>query len=978
MCCGAGTRDSPVAASEYIIDRWGTNEGLPQGSVLRILQTRDRYLWLATFGGLVRFDGLHFTTFDSGVTPGLRSNRILGLCEDREGTLWIATQESGLVAFREGRFTTYGVKDGLPSEYVRDVITDRNGDVWAGTWKGLVKRTGSRFHVADAPEGLRGADVLHLAAGRNGGVWVGTNRDTYLVADGRAQHVAGATNAILEDSEGFVWLGWEDGLRRIRADGRSIPAEGFPVKGTVRGLYESSDGSLWVGAGDGLWRRKNGQWTALSVQDGLGDNFVRSILEDSEGNLWAGANAGGLHRLRRRRIQIAGGDGAGLPGVNYVPVLEDHAGAMWFGLTCGGLVRFHNHRYQVFTEREGLGGNCVWSLFEDRGRTLWIGTRNGLSRLRDGRFHTYTPANSGLSDRWVTAIHEDGEGALWVATGSGLNRFKDGVFRVYRKADGLVEDDVRFLTDGADGSLWIGSTGGMSRFRDGVFTNYTTETGLPSRFVRAIHPDRSGAVWIGTYGGGLARLREGRFTVFNTANGLPENVVSRILEDEDGHFWLSGNRGIHRVHRRQLDEFAEGKQRRYTVLSYGMSDGMRNVETNGGGAPAGWKSRDGRLWFPTQHGVAVIAPRSIAANPHPPALAIEQVLINGKAGAAGDRIRIPPGRSDLEIRYTGLSFTAPERARFRYKLEGVDADWVDVENRRTAYYTRLPAGSFRFVVTAANGDGVWNEKGTGFDVEVIPPFWATWWFRLMATAAAAAIVALVFGWRVRALERANQEQAAFSRRLIQSQEGERERIAAELHDSIGQTLAIIRNRALVSLRVPDNHARAIEQLDEIASAAGHALEEVRNISYDLRPYHLDRLGLGKAIEVMLAKASDSGEIRFRPEIAGVEGILSRDVEINVYRIVQEAVSNILKHSGATEARVCIRETPACVEILVEDNGKGFLPAHYDPGLGLSGIAERTRLLGGVLRVDSSPGRGTTIRIALQRGVKACRTASGSY
>lgn len=964
------------AAPEYLVQSWEVNRGLPQGSVLALVQTHDRYLWAGTFGGLARFDGIQFTTFDSGATPGLLSNRVVALCEDRRGSLWIGTGEGGVSEYRDGIFRAYSEKDGLPSNKIRAIVADPAGDVWIATLKGVVRRHAGRFTVFPSAN-----DVVSLGIRRDGAILAGTNTGISEVRDGRLVRLYDLSHpalAVYQGRSGTLWAGEGDGLYQLQK-GREQPT---PVTGEVRQILEDHAGILWAGSSSGLWRREDGDWRKFTAADGLSENWVRSIVEDSEGNIWAGTNSRGLNRLEKGAVTTIG-VGVGLATENTVPVMEDRDGAIWFGLNCGGLVRYQpvaealegaadrrsglpRRAYRVYTEKDGLGSNCVWSLWQDRGGAVWAGTRSGLTRILDGKLQTYTHENSGLTDNWVTAIFEDREGALWIGTGNGLNRLKDGVFRAYHRSNGLADDDVRFITEDPNGVLWFGTTGGMSSLCGGRFTTYTRSNGLPHDFVRAIHFDRSGTLWIGTYGGGLARFRDGRFRYFNTSNGLPENIVSRILEDGAGNLWLSGNHGIHRAAIRSLNDFADGKAPSYSVVSYDASDGMKSAECNGGGSPAGWRGRDGRLWFPTQRGVAVISPEAIAANTPAPAVWIEQALVDRAPAANSRAVRIPPGGSDLEIHYTGLSFSAPEKVRFQYRLNGIDRDWVDARVRRTAYYTHLPPGHYRFQVIAANGDGDWNRAGAALDVTVAPALWQTLWFRALLGVMLIGAAGYAYRRRIHVMERAAAQQATYARQLIASQESERQRIAAELHDSLGQTLAIIKNRAALSLKEPENHTRMREQVDEIAEAASHALHEVREIAYDLRPFQIDRLGLRASIETMVTKVAASSNTRFCTKIDDVDGLLEPEERIHVYRIVQEAVNNVLKHADAKDASIRIERAAEGIEITLKDDGKGFAYPRPASGFGLNGMAERAQILGGKLVVDSEPGQGAIVRVSIPR------------
>jgi signal transduction histidine kinase len=330
-----------------------------------------------------------------------------------------------------------------------------------------------------------------------------------------------------------------------------------------------------------------------------------------------------------------------------------------------------------------------------------------------------------------------------------------------------------------------------------------------------------------------------------------------------------------------------------------------------------------------------------------------------------------------------LSYSAPEHVRFKYMLAGLDADWTDAGTRRSVYYSHLPPGSYTFRVIAGNGDGVWNTTGSNIALRIVPAFYQTWWFVVFLATAAATLGFAIHDRRVQILTRAKAAQEAFSRRLIESQEAERKRIAAELHDSLSQTLVVIKNRALLSLQTPDDHRRAFDQMDEIAEAATDAIDEVKEIAYNLRPFHLDRLGLTAAIDAMLATVADAHGLRIVKDLAPLDDVFPKDEEINIYRIVQEGVTNIVKHAAATEVKVTIARDArdaGTVTLAIEDNGQGFAGATTAAaaamagtgtgtgagkgGFGLQGMAERARLFGGEPIVQSVPGQGTTIRLTL--------------
>jgi signal transduction histidine kinase/streptogramin lyase len=600
---------------------------------------------------------------------------------------------------------------------------------------------------------------------------------------------------------------------------------------------------------------------------------------------------------------------------------------------------------------------------------LWIATHTGVQTFEQGRFTPskaqYAPGQSGIN-----FIFQDRMGAMWFGTDQGLFRYHNGHEQYFTVREGAPGEVMRSIIDAAEGGVWVGCYGGLMRWRDGKITTWTEQNGLPGNAVRALYEDQDGALWIGTYDSGLGRFKDGKFTRYTTRDGLFNDGAFQILEDAYGYLWMSSNRGIYRVRKQELNEFAAGVRHDITSIAFGKNDGMRNVECNGGLWPAGVRSRDGLMWFPTQDGVAVIDPASVTTNQQPPPVLIEAVLQDREPIPFRDEVRLRPGQGNLEIQYTALSFANAAFSRFKYKLEGLDGDWVDAGTRRAAFFSYLPPGDYTFKVIAANSDGVWNTEGISLRVTALPPFYRTWWFLTLASLSVAGIFFAAYKYRVTQLERKNVEQQAFSRLLITSQERERQRLAAELHDGLSQNLVIIKNRAMISLQRREDAEEAFEQVAEIAEAADHALFEVREIAHNLRPFLIDRLGLTKAIEAVVRKGN-AGPLRFSAKLDKIDSLLPPESEINLYRIIQEGVNNIVKHSQATEAGVTIKRRDQTIEVVIQDNGRGFTPgatqlgqSRNGSGLGLAGINERARILGCRPVIESAPGRGAKISLTI--------------
>lgn len=962
------------AQAQFQVEFWTTDNGLPQNTVRSILQTRDGYLWLATLDGLVRYDGVRFTVFNKNNTDGIDSSRFTQLILDGHDELWSATEGGAVTRYNRGGFQTYNVTDGSPGNLITQLVLNNAGELLVFTGQFIARWDGKQFAPYTPVAGeTKDSKVLW---GRDGAFWyseghilhrfkAGQITDYRLpgasTSDGRATIIG----KLFEDSRGRLWVGTNNAglfLYENEKLTRHVPGDGLPAE-HVSVQFEDRGGNLWAASSHGALIIGDGGTRRLTKEQGLSDDVLTTLYEDREGNIWVGSLFRGLNRLSRQSVTFYGRKD-GLEANIVRPIYEDRDGDVWIGGQ--DLTRYSRGRFSPVTGRPSSLSKEVTAIHQDRGGRLWFGHWAGLYYYADGKFTDFTaPLGQKAA---VTDIHEDRGGALWFATSNvGLYRYQNGALTRITKNEGLSSNDVKIIHEASDGSLWFGTYGGLSRLKDNQFVSFTTADGLASNLVRSIYEDADGVFWIGSYDGGLTRMKDGRFTRYTSRDGLFNDGVFQILEDGRGNFWMSSNRGIYRASKQQLNDFAAGKIGRIDSIAYGKADGMLETECNGGLQPAGIRARDGRLWFPTQQGVAVIAPDAVVTNPHAPPVHIESYTLDGvRAGADGRGIGIPPGTKNLEIAYTGLSFYKPEQVRFKYKLEGLDRDWVDAVSRRTAYYSHIPPGDYVFRVVAANSDGFWNPDGASIRVKVLAPFYRTWWFLVSLALASVGAAYWFYRRRVAQLEKEKAGQEAYSRQLIESQEQERRRIAVELHDGLGQSLVVIKNRALIGLDTPDNHERLLSQMTDISEAASAAIVEVRGIARNLHPYQIDYLGLTTALRTMISSAADASNIEFVADICELDGELPKEAEINLYRIVQEAVNNVVKHSAATTATVTLRKSGQHLELLVADNGRGFSPDAGRParGLGLVGISERAKMLGAQHEVRTTVEHGTTVSLQM--------------
>jgi signal transduction histidine kinase/ligand-binding sensor domain-containing protein len=966
-------------AQEYGFDVWTTANGLPQNTVTGVVQTPDGYLWLSTFDGLARFDGVRFTIFDKGNTKGIVNNRFARLFADREGAIYAVTENNIVTVYRQGVFRSYA-DFANAGEPVAATVSDAQGNVVIETTKGYYALQGDRFVLTSDP---KDAHVKQIYWGKSGAKWVIEQTRITRQRDGQViiyplkltSEEAGASNSLApyEDSRGALWVRrrasdfelWrlQDGKITVFTK-KEIPALNELIPNQVQ---EDADGSLWflfsgltLPKPNQFVRFKDNQFTSYKLKEAVG---AGTSLTDREGNFWL-ATSTGLRRLRRKLITTLSVKD-GLNSNEVYPLIQTANGDIFIG-TVQGVNRYANEKMLDLKLKYATGVPLyLRGLWEDAQARVWLGFQG------EGGFGRLAAPSSikriGKNDlpNGATDFTADRAGNIWIATSEGLYKYKDDKeIAHYTVKDGLPSDSVITIHFDHNGTLWAGTYDGLAQFKDSRFISYNAEAGSPKGFVRAIYEDADGVLWFGTYGDGLVRYKGNKFFNYRVEHGLYNNGVFAILEDKRGNFWMSSNRGIHRVSKQELNDFAEGKIPKLNSISYDEKDGMLNAECNGGRLPAALKAKDGKFWFPTMGGIAIIDPEAEAVNSNPPPVVIENISIDRKpVDSRAAQVELQPGQSNIAIEYTGLSLTKSEQIKFKYKLEGLEENWVEAGTKRTVDYSYLPAGSYTFRLIAANANGVWNNEGTALRIIVRPFFYQTWWFIGLL-----AMVVAGLGWwgyhtRVSRLRAIAEAKTLFSRRLIESQEAERKRIASELHDGLGQNLVVIKNRAALGIKKGDDKERAAKEFSNISESATQALDEVREITNNLRPQLLDRLGLTKAIQAMLKKVSDVVEIE--SEIDSIDNLFNESEEISVYRIIQESLNNVIKHANASNAKVKIKRTESQVLMTIEDHGKGFDTTNIKSGLGLVGLRERAQLLNAALLINSKPGKGTAIQVAIR-------------
>lgn len=947
--------------TQYVHRIWQMQQGLPQSTVLSIAQTFDGYLWLGTQAGLVRFDGVRFTIPEETNGISLENTWVRTLWEDPQHNLWIGTNDAGLIRLRDGVMTRYSGPESLPSADIRCLIPGANGDLWVCTPNGLARFAHDKLLVYSKEKGLSTNNIRAGCNAGDGKIWVGGDSGELNAWDGArfSRHTLAsmprfaAVRAMLCARDGSLWIGTTNGLIRLK-DGRErrfTTADNL-ADNWVLFLAEGAHGSLWIGTNNGFSRFTNGQIESFRTADGLSQSAVYSLYEDREGSLWVGTKHGLNQFLDGRTIPFTASEG--LPSNNTGPVFQDPAGITWVGTLDGGLARYDGRRFTVLTTRQGLASNTIYALAGDAAGGLWVGTAAGLNRLRNGVVSQTFTARQGLPADGIRCLFRDSRGVLWAGTSAGAAEWRGGQF-VAAGAEGPGRTPILGFGEDRDHHLLAATDNGLIVYAGGKFREFDPQ-GPPLRDVRAFFQDRDGLLWMGTYGSGLRLLKNGKLYRYWMRDGLFDDEIYGIAADDRDRLWMACSKGIFAVNRSDLLKFASGEIHKFTSTPYSPMDALRTIECKSGVQPAVWRMRDGRLWFSTIRGLIVLDPNHLERHLPPPPVVIESVTVNGRHEAPERIGSLEPGPKNLEFHYTGFSFVLPGRITFRYILEGFEKKWVDAGTRREALYANLPPGKFLFRVTACNADGTCNQAGSSVAFALAPHYYQRPWFLLLCGALVAMTVWLAYQLRIRQLKQ--------HFHIIITERG---RIARELHDTLIQGFSgVTMELQALSGRLSSPEDR--KTLGEIIQDAAECLREARRSVAGLRGPQDPKSGLAAAIEQAARQITEATDVRLKLELEPNPQRLPADIEYNLLRITQEAVSNCVKHSGARTIGVSLSSSPELLRLAVTDDGSGFpleedggaRPGHY----GLIGMRERASQIGAGLEVESEPGRGTRVCVLL--------------
>ncbi len=974
------------AVSEFNTTLWQTQEGLPNNRVLSIAQSRDGFLWVGTREGLARFDGVKFTTLK--ISTNTPQPSVTALCATDDGALWIGTEQSGLYRLQNGLLAHVG-SGSFATMPVTQIKQSSNGVVWIAYQGGLVSWQNGDMRFPVDP-GIATNVLLSIFTSHDGGIWIGAARGVQYWRAGKlltyklaSNVVLRAIRGLLEDEDGTVWIGGNRGLTRLKDDLLTHFSKGNGPPGIVTSLLRDRAGNLWVGTQGGLSRFVDGVFYE-NKEPGGASYGIYTLFEDREGNVWVGSEEG-LARLNPKPF-VTYTKQAGLTENATTSVYAGGDGSMWVGTWGGGLDRLKDGKVSAYARSNGLSSDFVVALMEAHDSTLWVGTAYatgspstnytpGLNRIKAGQISDDNPVAVTIGSV-ISSLLEDRDGYVWLGSHNGLFRISPGAKSAEPILVGLTNHTINALCESRAGGLWIATDAGLWRWNGQRMVEAITRDRNFRSAVLSLHEDNDGILWIGTLREGIGRLENGNLTTFSTEQGLADDSIDAIMEDEHRNLWFNSGKGIFRAEKNQFAELAHGGKTSLNCISYGKADGvLGSGQSQDITQPAACRDAQGHLWFRTTQGVVAIDPNDIVRNVLPPPVAIENIIADRKPLFTPDfatlsgTLRLPPGHGELEIRYTALSLQASEKNRFKYKLTGADADWMDAGGRRSAYYNRLAPGTYSFQVIACNNEGVWNDTGATIRLILRPHLWQTWWFFGSCGLLAASFIGVGTRYATRRrmqlkLERLEHQHAV---------EKERARIARDMHDELGAKLTRISFQGATALRSLEDRSEAERQVGSMAETARELVASLDEIVWAVDPGNDSLENLANYICRYASELCADGPLTcdFIIPAKLPDCRLATDVRHNIFLAVKEALNNALKHSGGTQVQINLSVTADEFEVLIADNGRGFTSSTPDQvpldktrrtGHGLINLRDRLTAVNGRCELESKPGGGTRVRL----------------
>ena len=964
------------AARKYLIRRFQSDDGFPQDSATAITQTPDGYLWFGSWRGLLRYNGQEFQPFNPPSGPNALSRAILGLYPDTRGTLWTAHMGGRIARLQGDRFEEVQ----LPSRnQVSNAITafgeTPDGEFYIGTGQGLCRlRSGKPEFVDDMP-GLPPDGIVSLSQDASGDLWCFMSNPSRVGAIRNRRYVSSPDGARLEglrisgislrpDGRMSIICARDNRLVRsfLSPDGSITTPEPFAWKdgGVPWAITADRSGSLWLGTnGEGLRRvYPDGTYDILGVEQGLSSDLVRSIFEDREGSIWVGTDGGGVNQIRPRGVQHFGRE-EGLPvDIVYSLAADPVGGGVLVATHGGGVYRLTHGRFELPRPGPSAWPGYCWSIFVDSRHRTWAGSLMG-----DGVYvaEGAEPQRLGLMTG-IRAFAEDHSGAIWVG-GPKIQRWSNGAFQILSNGAPATASATSFAAS-PDGGMWVGSEGeGLYRFQNDRFTRFGREDGLPHDQINALYLDTAGALWVGT-DAGMARGVDGRFRRIGKEQGLTPTSIRGIAEDRRGYLWLATSEGVARLLKADAEAVAGGAKDFLSAAVFDKQDGMMTRECTTYTHPKIAQTPDGKLWFSTLKGVVMVDPNALTLNTHPPPVVVERVLADGKPMLGGSglapHLTLSAGVERVEIQYAALSYSAPEKVRFRHRLSGLQETWVDAGNSRSVAYDRLRPGDYRFELMAANSDGVWTPVAARIALHVEPFFWETRSFISSILLGAAALPVLLMRWI--SLRRFRRELARLEQ--VAAVERERNRIARDMHDDLGARLTKIAFYGELAERAVSDPAASVNHVRAVSRMSREAARSLNEMVWAVKPSNDTLPNLVGYLCQYATEYLEPTPIRLRFDLPPTPPVwmVHAETRHHVFLVVKEALNNVVKHSGATEVWIRLHLEERLLVAVVSDNGHGLDASTSGAGNGLANMRQRAREVGGDVQFLKNESGGLDVRL----------------
>ena len=978
--------------SNWSLRVWQSDEGLPDNSIVGIAQTADGFLWIATQGGLVRFDGLQFHESRAANESGAPSGLLRALCVDGQDRLWMAKERGVLVSLERGLATALTTHEGLPLMRARSLACDSQNGLWmAFNGRMVVRVYGGQLQALTVEQGLPGDDHCQIAADLMGRVWFIGGGKLGLLERGRFEPLADVPDGkcVAPARSGGVWLCSGSRVMKFSKEGQlSIVGElaGTGPRPTPTAILEDQTGNLWVGTSEaGLFRFDGTGFQSVHTSH----QEISCLAEDSEGSLWVGTMGGGLNRLRRGVVELQE-IGAGPPFAGLRSLCRDSSGRIWVVNRNGEIFRNSGEGWRLFSTNEGWSIPEASSIAAEPKGGVWIGTqRYGLHLWREKIQRSLERAD-GLAGNIVRSLLVGPDGVVWIGTtGEDLQCWNDGRFTSFLLPFG--SGTIGAMSLGAEGELWAGSSKGiLVCVRNGILQNLTPKSTAASHAIRSLCLAADGSLWIGYAGAGVGCLKSGRFSLFQTSHGLNDDYISQILEDAQRRLWFAGNRGIFFVYQKDFYEVDAGRTPRVYPVSFGRDEGLPALPAIWDFFPGALRTPEDELLIALKTGLAVVHPEALERFSKPPPVVIESVLVDDQEVAAYDapigtgspsvislvrrteKLVVPARHQQVTFNFTAPSQASPRNETFRYKLEGMDQGWLDAGNRRAAYYPHLPPGSYTFRVVACNARGVWNEPGASFQFETAPHTWETAWFKTLTLALGGGVltgVAYVIArrrYRYRLL--LSEQQRALER--------ERTRIAQDLHDDLGAGLVEISFGSELAQDPTLKLDEAREHTREIGTRARELVTALDEIVWAINPKHDTVTSLATYFCQYTQHFLKHTRMHCHLDVPGELPLIQvlAEQRHNLFLAFKEALSNVVQHSRATDLWLAIFLQDGRLLVEIADNGSGFdgNEAQKIGSDGLDNMKSRLEQIGGFCTVTSNAGQGTRVRLELPLPVKTNR------